>query len=270
MNTVIPLAIITFKEGIRNRALYGISIFALLSLLANFLISGLIMQDVGKVAVDIALSTVSLAGLLVVLFVGINLMSKDLDQKTIYVVLSRPISRAHYIWGKYFGIALLIIFTVVVLGLFCTGSVFFIKLAYPVYTARIAWTSIGLALTFITISLLLLAALSVLFSSFSSSSFVTLVLTIVSYLIGQSLGDIKALLESPQGAGVAVSSVALKVINVTYYMFPNLSLFDLKTQAAHDLAVPIDYVCWVSAYGIVYGAFAITLAALIFGKREFP
>src|SRR6266571_3348474 len=118
MKPLFPIAAITFKEGIRNRAIYGISIIALLMLVVNFLISQMIMREVGKVAVDIALSTVSFSGLLLVFFVGINLMAKDLDRKTIYMVLARPISRTQYMDGKFLGMVGLIVVSNVILGAF--------------------------------------------------------------------------------------------------------------------------------------------------------
>lgn len=270
MNTMWPLAVITFKEGIRNRALYGISILALLCLVANFVVCSLIMQDVGKVAVDLALSTIAFAGLLVVLFVGINLQAKDLDRKTIYIVLSRPISRAHYIWGKFFGLVLLVLTAVVALGLFALCSIFIIRLAHPLYFPRFAWLPVLLAMVFLAMGLLLLTALSVFFSSFSSSSFITLILTTVSYLVGHSLGDVKALLESPEGMGIEVSNLTVKVVNFAYYIFPNLSLFDLKTQAAHNLTISPAYMFWTTAYAVVYAGLVTCLASLIFGRKEFP
>lgn len=108
MRPLWPLAVITFKEGIRNRAMHGIFLLASLLFVANFLICGMIMQEVGKVAVDIALSAVSFSGLLLVLFVGINLLAKDLDRRTIYMVLARPISGS-IISGANFLVMLLLL-----------------------------------------------------------------------------------------------------------------------------------------------------------------
>lgn len=270
MTTLLPLALITFKEGIRNRALYGITLLALLLLIANFLISGMIMQEVGKVAVDIALSAVSLSGLLLVLFVGINLMAKDLDRKTIYMVLSRPISRSQYIVGKFFGMALLIITTMVFLSVCAMLSIQLIKMVYPTYFPRFSWPMILLALSFSTLSLILLSALAFLFASFTSTSFITLVLTVISYIIGQSLSDVKALVEAPQNVGIKVSSLTVKAVQIAYYLFPNLSVLDIKTQAAHDLPLSLSFIFWTATYGLVYTALAIMGAAVIFRRREFP
>jgi Cu-processing system permease protein len=269
MNPIWPIAVITFKEGTRNRAFYGISIIALLLMLAAFLLSGMIMRDVGKVAVDMALSTVSFAGLLLVLFVGIDLMAKDLDKRTIYMVLARPISRQQYIFGKFIGIALLILTTVFILSLFGEMSIVLIKWANPNYFPRFAWGPVFLAEAFIALSLMIISALSVLFASFSSSSFITLVLTILSYLIGQSTNSVKAIVDAPGSAGITVSPVTVKLVQAAYYTFPNLSLFDLKTRAAHGLSVPVTYLFWTLLYGIVYICLVTLFASIIFKKKEF-
>ena len=270
MTVLWPIAVITFKEGIRNRAIYGISIFAFLLLAANLLISNMIMQEVGKVAVDMALATISFTGLLLVLFVGINLMAKDLDKKTIYMVLSRPISRPQYILGKFLGMALLILTTISILSIFAIISIFMVKLSYPGYFPRFSWPLILLSISFITISLILLSALTFLFASFSSTSFITLVLTIISYIIGQSIMDVKALVEAPQAVGIKVSSVTVKVVQAAYYIFPNLSIFDIKLQAAHSLPISLSYIFWAVSYGVIYTALAIIVASVIFRRREFP
>jgi Cu-processing system permease protein len=270
MTVLWPLALITFKEGIRNRAMYGITLIALLLLVANFLISGMIVQEVGKVAVDLALSTVSFSGLLLVLFVGINLMAKDLDKKTIYTVLSRPISRSQYIVGKFIGMVLLITTTVFLLSIFAVLSLFMLKLIYLTYFSRFSWSMIFLALAFIALSLILLSALSFLFASFTSSSFITLVLTVISYVIGQSLSEVKTLVEYPEAVGIHPSFATVKLVQTAYYLFPNLSIFDIKMQAAHSLPLTSSYILWATLYGLAYTCLAITGAAIIFRWRELP
>ncbi|RII25168.1 MAG: hypothetical protein CXR31_14885 [Geobacter sp.] len=265
-----PVAAVTFKEGIRNRAIYGISLFALLFLVASQLVSGMIMQDVGKVVVDMALSTVSFSGLLLVLFVGINLMAKDLDRRTIYMVLSRPISRSQYLFGKFLGMALLIITTVALVGFFAVAAIVLTKLRFPNFFGQFTWWLVFLSIAYTTLSLILLTALSFLFASLVSTSFITLVLTICSYLIGHAISDVKALVETPQAVGIQVAPLTVKLVQGAYYFFPNLSLFDIKTQAAHGLAVPLASICWTVVYGLGYTAIVMILASLIFSKREFP
>lgn len=270
MRLLWPVAAITFKEGIRNRSIYGISLIALLMLVANFIISDMMSQEVGKVAVDMALSAVSFSGLLLVLFVGINLMAKDLDRKTIYMVLAKPISRGQYLIGKFLGVALLILVCLSILSLFAVVSLLLIKLGHPNYFQRFSWFLVGLSLSFTTLMLFLVAALSFLFASFTSTSFVTFILTVISYIIGMSLNDVKALVEAPLAAGITVSPITVKVVQAAYYIFPNLSFFDIKIQAAHGLTVPASYLIGVAVYGVLYIAIVLTLACLIFRKKEFP
>ncbi|MDH4162422.1 MAG: ABC transporter permease [Nitrospirota bacterium] len=265
-----PIAAITFKEGIRDRALYGITLFALSLLGFSLLLSNMAPRDVGKVAVDMALSTISFAGLLLVLFVGINLMAKDLDKRTIYSVLSRPVSRSEYVVGKFFGLCLLIVAVVVFLSIFALLSILMLKLSYPNYFEKFAWSLVILAITFEGAMLILLSAISFFFASLTSTSFVTLVLTVISYLIGNSIRDVKALVESPAAAGIQISPVMVKTVQAAYYLFPNLSLFDVKIQAAHGLPIPLNYILLLLLYFVVYSSLVITLAALIFRRKEFP
>jgi ABC-type transport system involved in multi-copper enzyme maturation permease subunit len=265
-----PVALVTFREGIRNRAMFGISLFAFLFLGASLVISSMIPQEVGKVVVDMALSTISFSGLLLVLFVGINLMAKDLDKRTIYMVLSRPISRPQYLAGKFLGIVLLIIATVALVSLFAVGTIALNKFWYPNYFPRFSWFLVFVAIFFSTVSLILLSALSFLYASFVSNSFVTLVLTVISYLIGHAIHDVKALVEAPQTAGIEVSQVTMKLVQAAYYIFPNLSMFDVKLQAAHGLEIPLAQMAWTLSYGFVYTLIVMVLAGLIFNRREFP
>jgi len=270
MQLLWPIALITFKEGIRNKSMYGISLLALIMLLANFLLSDMIGHDVGKVAVDIALSAVSFSGLLLVLFVGINLMAKDLDRKTIYIVLAKPISRIQYIVGKFLGITLLIIVCVSMLSCFAALSLQLIRMGHSNFFDRFSWPLVLLAFAFITCMLIMVSALSFFFASFASSSFVTFILTVISYIIGMSLNDVKALVEAPQAVGITVSPVTVKIVQYAYYIFPNLSFFDIKTMVAHGVMPPLSYILGVVAYGGTYTLIIISLAGIIFRKKEFP
>lgn len=267
MRVLWPIASITFKEGIRNRAVLGISLFAVLLLGLSMFVSNMAPRDVGNVAVDMALSTISLSGLLVVLFVGINLVAKDLDRRTIYMVLSKPISRQEYIFGKFLGVALLVLVSVAVIGAAAAVSLAVLKAGFPDYFQRFSWPLVLLGIFFISLMLVLLTSASFLFSSFSSTSFITLVLTIITYIIGHSINDVKSLIEVP--GSMEISGVTVKVVQAASYLFPNLSLFDIKTKVAHGIAIPADIIVWTVLYGIVYTALLITAASLLFRRKEF-
>lgn len=270
MNKLLPIAFITFKEGIRNRAIYGIAVLSLMLAGVNILVSGMIPQDVGKVSIDIGLASISFSGLLLVMFVGINLVAKDFDKRTIYMVLSRPISRGQYILGKFFGICLLVLSSVLSLSFFSLGTIALLKFMYPNYFPRFSWGNVLLAVVFILLMLCLLSAMSLFFASFTTNSFITVVLTVMTYILGHGIAGVRELMTSADVVGIKISPLTQKIVEFAYYIFPNFALFDIKMQAAHALAIPMSYVVSVVVYFLFYLSLVLFLAAIIFERREFP
>lgn len=269
MSSIWPVAAITFKEGIKTRVLFGIFLFALLLFAATTVVVTVFMRDVVKVAVDFSLSTVSAAGLLTLFFVGVNLFGKDIDKRTIYMVISRPISRAQYLTGKFLGICLLLLTVTAFLGALSILPVLFAKGFYSYPEARFDWLVYLLALAYIFLGLAVVAAVITLFSAFTSNSFIALVLSLAAYLIGQSTETVRELLAS--GPEKVEAGPLLKAaVEAAYYLFPNLSAFDLKTQAAHGVAIGASYLLWTFAYALLYMAAAVALGAIAFSRREFP
>ncbi len=264
-----PIAFITFKEGIRNKAVYGVMLLSLFLLSTNFFMAGIVIKDMGKITVDLALSSVSLAGFLIVFFVSINLMAKDLDRRTIYTILSRPVSRARYMVGKFLGMVLLLAVLLLLVSIAALLSILVFKLYFQTGSERFTWSTIMLSLFFILLSYVVLTALAFLFSSFASTSFTTLILTLISYLIGQSLEEMRTLIGISQKGLTSIPAITKDIFAAAYYLFPNLSLFDLKLQAAHGLYIPWSYALWTTAYGVIYACLALAFAALIFKRREF-
>jgi ABC-type transport system involved in multi-copper enzyme maturation permease subunit len=269
MNGIMGLAYITFKEGIKNRAIFGIFIMALLMLSAVVTLTGLFMRDIVKVAADLSLATISFSGLLMTLFIGANLLAKDIDKRTIYMVISRPVSRSQYTIGKFFGLFLLVLAAVAFLGLLSALPVYFAGQGDPNPQSIFKWSVYAVAILFIALKLVLLASIIIFFSSITSTSFITLVLTIATYLIGSTNEIVKGILDAKM-EGVHISAPLAVVIKFVYYVFPNLSAFDFKIQAAHGLPVPLGYLFWIFSYWLLYTSIMIAGAALIMRRREFP
>jgi len=267
MSRIRCLAWITFKEGIRHRSLYGIFIFALLICLADFIISDLFMLDVVKVSIDIALSAVSISGLLLIFFLGIPLLARDLDKRTIYMVICRPISRGEYILGKFFGFCLLLFVSTTLLSVFACATIKVMTLIYKSYTPmHFSWLKIAVGLFSIFVSLCVMQAVVLFFASFASGFFITSIFSLVTYFIGQNIGSVKRILATVQD----VSPVIKTILKVASWIFPRLSAFDLKTMAAHGLPLKISFLIWNYVYGISYTAILLILAILIFRKRQLP
>lgn len=269
MSGMISLAYITFKEGMRSRALLGIFIMALLAFVFTVTLTNLFMRDIIKVAADLSLATISFSGLLMVIFIGTNLLSKDIDKRTIYMVISRPISRAQYIVGKFFGLCLLIIAAVLFLGVISSLPVYFAGLSYENPQSMFKWSIYFSAIAFIAMKLMLMASIIIFFSSITSTSFISLILTIATYIIGSTTEVVKGLADVKM-EGVEITPFMAGVIKFVYYVFPNLSFFDLKIQAAHGLMLPQSYFLWISLYWVFYTAIMVTAGALLMERRQFP
>lgn len=270
MSHILALASITFREGIRNRTVFGILLFSLFILGLNISVAGFFMRDIGKVSTDMNLSALSFAGLLLIFFVGINLIAKDIDKKTIHLVLSKPISRVEYIWGKFLGIQLFIAVSLVFLVILSAGTMFLLQHIYPDYFGQFSWPVFFIACFFILGKLSVLSAIVVFFSSVTTSSFITLMFSICVYIMGVSIEEVVFYLQSHLAAeGLAISESLRRIVEVLSYIVPNFSVFDFKAEAAHGLAVGWDRIVLSIGYGMAYVVLLLVLASLIFQRREF-
>ena len=270
MRSVFALAMITFKEGIRNRALFGIALLALFLFGFNIAVAGFFMRDVGKVTVDMNLSALSFAGLLLVFFVGVNLMAKDIDRKTIHLVLSKPISRAQYIWGKYLGIQFFVSVSLLLLFACSCLTVGFLLNLYPNYFIGFSWLNFFIACFFVLIKFAVLTAIVVFFSSITSSSLITLIFSLSIYVAGITIEEVVFYLRSELATQEKIISESLKnFIDIVSYILPNFSVFDFTLEAAHGLIIANNRLFLSFGYGVAYISILLLLAAFIFSRREF-
>ncbi|AMV71812.1 hypothetical protein JCM30471_01280 [Desulfuromonas carbonis] len=264
------LALITFREGIRNRSVFGIVIFSLFFFGLNIAVAGFFMRDIDKVTVDMNLSALSLAGLLLVFFIGVNLMAKDIDRKTIHLVLSKPISRVEYIWGKYLGLLLFILVSMAVLMAFSCFTVWLLKVLYADYFLQFSWTIFFIAAFFVFLKIAVLGAVVVFFSSITTNSFITLIFSLCVFIVGATIEEVVFYLRSAFAAKEMAFSVPLSnFIEVVSYLVPNLATFDFKTEAAHGLSLGWERLGVSFGYGTIYIVVLLLFASAIFRRREF-
>lgn len=270
MRAIFSLAEITFKEGIRSRSLFGIALLALFLFGLNITVAGFFMRDIGKVTVDMNLAALSFSGLLLVFFVGINLMCKDIDRKTIHLVLSKPLSRAQYIWGKYLGILLFIAASLAVLFFISCLTVVLVKGLYSNYFSQFSWLVFFIAAFFVFLKIAIIGAIVILFSTITSNSFITLVFSLSAFVIGSTIEEVLFFIRSALGAQEIVISHTLRtVIEAVAYVVPNLAAFDFKTAAAHGLMPAWPQLAFSLGYGSVYIVVLLLLSSFIFSRREF-
>lgn len=260
------LAILTFKEGVRDRALYGIGLFALVLMCASLIVVSLFMRELHKVSVDMNLSSITFAGLLMTFFISINLMAKDMDKHTIYCVMSKPYSRGEYITGKYLGIVFLLLFAFGILTLCSSIAVFITKIQFANWFRDFHWAGFYKAIYAEFLMLLVLNAVVMLFSTVTTSSFITHLFSICTYIAGQTIEEVVLYLKTQPD--IVLTGPVNTIINVSQYLLPNLSVFDLKVKAAHTLPITINYLAGITFYGLSYSIVLLVLASLMMGRRE--
>jgi len=270
MNGILSLALITYREGIRNRAVLGVGLFALFVFGLNVTVAGFFMRDIGKVTVDMNLSALSVAGLMLILFIGTNLMAKDIDKRTIHLVLSKPISRYGYIWGKYFGLLFFLAISLGFLFILSLLTIILLKNIYPNYFQSFSWLSFFLAGFGVYVKTAIVGAFVVFFSAVCTSSFVNLVFTICSYVVGVTIEEVLFYLRSSIASqDLTISESLHKIIVFVSNIFPNLSIFDFRLNAAYGLPLPWERFAFSQLYAVVYIVVLLQAASLIFSRREF-
>lgn len=268
LGKIVSLAVLTFREGVRDRAIFGIGLFSIAMMSATLVCLGFFMRELHKVAVDINLSAISLAGLLLTFFLSINLMAKDIDKRTIYCVMSKPFSRAEYIWGKYFGLILILLTAFSVLVLCSSLTIWVAQIQFASWFKDFSWISYYKAAYASFLMFAVLNAMVVFFSAITSSSFITLLFSISIYIAGQTIEEVVNYLKSGFGKEVPLSESIQSLIDIIQYVLPNLSFFDLKIQASHAIPLSLNYMFGITLYALIYSVILLVAASLIFNKRE--
>ena len=266
---ILSLHNITFKEGLKDKSILAIFFIAILTCIAILVFPNLFARDIGKVCIDVALSSITLLGLIFIFFTCSSLLTKDVDKKTIYVVLARPYSRAEYVIGKYLGFLSLLIFVITAVSLLATLAVYACyhhNISY--FPKNFSFYEYTLAIFMITEMLAILVALLLFFSSLTTQGFTATILTLASFIIGSSLNDVLTTI-SNSSADIKVSKGVSFIIKLVKYLFPNLSLFDFKLQVAHGVKIPVQTINNVLLYGIVYIVLLLIISSFMYKKKEF-
>lgn len=267
MTTIARVAVNVFKESVRDKVLYSLVLFAVLLIAASYLIGQLTAGQDIKIIKDLGLAAISIFGLMIAVFIGIGLVWKEVEKRSIYGLLSKPIRRYEFLLGKYAGLALTLLVNVSAMAV-----AYYAVLAYMATTftpeVRAAWPApatdpmLLVALGLILMELLVVTAVALFFSTFSSP-FLSAILTIALWVIGTFNADLRNF------EAVVESRTAARLARGLYYVLPNFGAFDIKTQVVHGLPVPWSYAATTAAYGVVYVALLLMAAVLIFSRRDF-
>lgn len=267
MRNIWYLALSTFTEGIRQRALWAIVILAVILCMANLGVTTLYSWDLGKVSVEFGLSTVAFTGLLLVFFLGMKILADDLERNRIHMLMARPVSIWQYIAGKFIGLTLVLLIASIILGFSAALSMQYVLWTYPAYVPpNFSWITYIMALVCQWMSLVIVLGMSMLCFSFASQPFVALMLAVASYMVGQNIELLRrVIIENPRTGILAGQE---KIVTVLSWIFPNLSLFDKKYVAAYGFPFSAQEFMLLCLYALSYSALLLFLSTLLFKRKE--
>jgi ABC-type transport system involved in multi-copper enzyme maturation permease subunit len=250
------VAINTFREAVRDRVLYNLVLFALLMIGAAIIMGQISIGIERLVIVNLGLSAISIFGLVMAIFIGVGLVYKEIEKRTLYSLLAKPIRRWEFLVGKYAGLVLTLAINTAFMTLGLAAALFAVGRPFVRSDG-----SILIAIYFILLSLALVTAIALFFSCFSSPMLSTL-FTLGIYVTGIFAADIR-------GFGALTNNSALKgATAVLYYVVPNFHNFNLIAEAAHGDAIPFTLVWQNTLYALMYIILLLVASAAVFSRRN--
>jgi ABC-type transport system involved in multi-copper enzyme maturation permease subunit len=251
---ILTIAQMAFTETVRDKILYSILVFALAMIGSSTILVTLSVGGEGRIVKNLGLASITLFGLFIAVFIGINLVSREIERRTIFSLLSKPVRRAEFLVGKFLGLGLTL---AVNLGIMAAGLMLLAWALEDHWTPRIL-----LAAGFTLVELLVLTATAILFSTFSTPT-LSAIYTLLVFVIGRLSADLMAFATQFGGASLKAMAVGL------YYLLPNLSRFNLSGAVANDLLLDPGALALTAIYGALYAAALLAIAIAVFQRRDF-
>jgi ABC-type transport system involved in multi-copper enzyme maturation permease subunit len=252
---IATVAFNTFREAVRDRVLYNLIVFALLLVASSFIFGQISIGIERLILVNLSLTAISVFGIVIAIFIGIGLVSKEIEKKTLYTILARPLSRWEFIVGKFFGLAGTLIVNVVLMSAGFFGALFF-QMRH--FQAEDRWLLV--AVYFIILELILITAIALLFSTYSSP-LMSSIFTLAILIIGIFAEDLRTFAAMMHGLPRWIAIVAARIV-------PNFGSLNVISSVAHGQPVAGSLIFYNTIYALLYSAAAVAGAILIFERRN--
>lgn len=245
----------TFREAVRDRVLYNLILFFLVITVSAVFLGDLTGGNEARTIVNIGLGAMLIFGVLIAIFFGVGLVSKEIDKKTIYALFAKPLTRTEFLVGKYIGLCAVLFLNTLLME-------FGITLALVYVGDYIRLTATWGATFLIYLELCVMVAVALVFSSFSSPALST-IFSFSVFVIGHFSSALRDVAQS-------IGSTSAKLFfNALYYLLPNFSYFSLITQAAHGVPPSASFLAITTAYALLYILILMSISAIIFNRRDF-
>jgi len=256
MRRVGVVALNTFREAVRDRVLYNLVFFALLMMAAAIVVGQISIGIEDSVIVSLGLSAISVIGLLIAVFIGVALVSKEMDKRTLYALLAKPVRRWEFLLGKFGGLVLTLAVNTAAMALGLLLVMLYVK-----HSLERSDAAVLVAVYFILLKLALVIALALLFSCFTTS-LLAILYTAGLYIVGLYVQELKNLPVDVMSPGAAQLTKWLA------YLLPNFENYNVMALAAHGRSIPGALILQNTVYTVVYCAVVLCVAAVVFSRKN--
>jgi Cu-processing system permease protein len=246
----------TFREAVRDRVLYNLVFFALLMIASAILVGQISIEIEQIVIVNLGLSAISVIGLLMAVFIGVGLVSKEMDKRTLYALLAKPVRRWEFLLGKFGGLLLTLTVNTAAMA-----AGLFVALLYVKHPLERGDAMVLVGVYFILLKLALVVALALLFSCYTTP-LLAILFTAGLYVAGLFVNEMRTVRSD------AMSAALRTFLTWLSYLLPNFENFDVMSSVAHGRAIPAMLALQNTAYTLVYGTIVLAAAAAIFSRRN--
>lgn len=258
-----------FKESVRDRVLFAIAAFAVVLVAASVLIGQITAGQDVRIIKDLGLATIELSGVLMAVFIGVGLVAREIERRSIYSLLAKPLHRWEFVVGKYLGLCGTLLVNVALMSVALFLVLLWLQLTMPPAMVR-GWPvpavdpALTKALVLIAAELMLLTAVALLVSTFSSSGVMSAVLTLGVWVVGLLSEDLRGF------SNVASAPVIVWLVQAVGTIAPAFSAFDIKAEVVNGRPpVAWGYVGLTVVYAMTYAAALVGGAVAVFSRREF-
>ncbi|MEE2756439.1 MAG: ABC transporter permease [Myxococcota bacterium] len=260
MRKILAVAQNTFREAIRNRIFASLIFFTLGLLGFTLAMSSASLHEEVRLMTDVGLFLTSTAAVFIAIFTGVNLVYKELERKTIYTLMAKPISRPQFLLGKYLGLLQTMFVLVSVMGVMLCGILATVGGNVGVAIMQAIW------LIFIEVAIVVAVAL--IFSSFSTP-FLSGLMTLGVFVVGRFVDALQNLRLGDADKPDAMTSLVSTVIRGIVRVVPDLSIYNVTPQVVYNRPMTVEFIAQASLVGFTYIVVCLGIASVLFSRRDF-
>jgi len=260
MKKVLAIAQNTFREAVRNRIFASLIFFTLALLGVTLAMSSASLNEEVRLMKDIGLFLTSTAAVFIAIFTGVNLVYKELERKTIYTIMSKPISRTQFLTGKYIGLLQTMFVLVAIMGIVLCGVLVFVGGRVDMAMLQAIW------LLFVEVAIVVAVAL--VFSSFSTP-FLSGLMTLGVFVVGRFVDTLRNVRLGDGTEATGADSAASEIIKWVTHIVPDLSIFNVTPQVVYNRPMTIDFMAHATLLGFTYIILCLMISVFLFSRRDF-